>query len=101
MRDAMDLSLWDERYVAALDKLEAEGFQPVGKHVFPHEMRAEMLRFVIEEIKRHRPEQPVSICMETTDMWRELGPLMGMTPENYVCCCGPTSVPGHPLLAGS
>ena len=29
---------------------------------------------------------------------RELGPFMGMTPEDYACCCGPTSVPGHPML---
>ena len=99
MKDAMDTSLWDERYVAELDRLIAEGFQPKGKHVFPHEMRAEILRSVIEEVRRIRPEQPVSLCMETQEMWEELGPLTGMTPVDYACCCGPACVPGHPLLA--
>ena len=99
MRGAMDLSLFAEEYVAELGRLEADGFRRNGKHVWPHEMRAEILRFVIDEIKACRPEQPVSICMETEDMWNELGPLVGMSPENYVCCCGPTSVPGHELLA--
>jgi DNA repair photolyase len=98
MKDALDTSLFDEAYAAELDRLEAEGAGPRWKHLFPHEMRAEILRFVIEEIKRRRPKQPVSFCMETTDMWQELGPTIGMSPDHYACCCGPTSVPGHPLL---
>ena len=100
MKDAIDMDLFDPDYVAALDRRIEEGFKRDGKHVFPHEMRADILRFVIEEIKRLRPDQPVSLCMETTDMWRELGRLTGMEPDNYVCCCGPTSVPGHELLGG-
>ena len=99
IRGAIDLSLFDPDYVAELDRLDAEGFvRNNRKHVWPHAMRAEILRFTIEEIKRTRPEQPVSICMETTEMWDELGPLMAMEPGNYACCCGPTSVPGHELL---
>jgi hypothetical protein len=101
MRDAMDLSLLDEEYVRALGRLESEGFRRNGKHVWPHEMRREILGFVIEEIRRFRPGQPVSICMETPQMWQDLGPLMGMTPEDYVCCCGPTSVPGHERMAAA
>jgi len=98
MQDAMDTSFWDERYVAELDRLAAEDFDPHGKHLFPHELRAEILRFVIEEVKRIRPEQCISLCMETRDMWDELGPLTGMAPDDYACCCGPTSVPGHSML---
>lgn len=99
IRDGMDLSLFEQEYVDVLDRLEAEGFERRNaKHVWPHEMREEVLRFVIEEIQRVRPDQPVSICMETPGMWRALGPLMGMEPANYACCCGPTSVPGNPLL---
>ena len=93
MLDAMDTSLWDEPYAAELRRLAAEGFDPKGKHLFPHEMRADILRTVIEEVRRVRPEQRISLCMETRAMWDELGPLTGMTPEDYVCCCGPTSVP--------
>ena len=99
MKDALDIALFDEAYAATVERLAREGVRTNGKHLFPHEMRAELLRFVIGEITRRRPEQRVSLCMETTRMWRELGPLTGMTPTNYVCCCGPTSVPGNPLLA--
>jgi hypothetical protein len=99
MRDGMDVSLFDAEYVAALDRLQAEGFRPKGKHVWPHALRRRILESVVEEIQRCRPGQPVSICMETTDMWRDLGSGIGMTPQDYVCCCGPTSVTGHPLLS--
>jgi len=98
MLDALDTSLFDEEYAAVVERLAREGFRTPGKHLFPHAMRADMLRFVVEEIHRRRPEQPVSLCNETVDMWRDVGPLTGMTPENYVCCCGPTSTPGNPLL---
>ncbi len=99
MKDALDTSLFDPEYAAALERLDAEGFQPRGKHLFPHELRRRMLRFVVEEIHRIDPRQPVSICMETFAMWDDLGPQMGMRPDRYACCCGPTSVPGHPLLS--
>jgi len=95
MKDALDMELFDPDYVTILDRLIEEDFQRLGKHIFPHEMRAEILRFIIKEIKRIRPEQPVSLCVETAEMWKELGPLTGMKPQHYVCCCGPTSVPGH------
>ena len=93
--DALDVSLFDEEYAAFVRRMADEGVRTKGKHLFPHEMRAEMLRRVIGEIRRLRPEVPVSICNETVDMWRELGPMIGMSPENYVCCCGPTCVPGE------
>ena len=98
MKDGLDVSLLEPGYAAELERLDAEGFDPKGKHLFPHEMRADILRFAIQEIKAASPDQPVSLCMETTDMWRELGPLLAMEPDHYACCCGPTSVPGHPLL---
>ncbi len=43
----------------------------------------------------------VSLCNETTEIWGELGPRLGMTPEDYICGCGPTSVPGNPLFPGA
>ncbi len=98
MKDGLDMDLFHPDYVAALDRREAEGFKRLGKHLFPHAMRADMLRYVIKQIQRVSPDQPVSLCMEEAGMWRELGPLTGMTPGHYACCCGPTSVPGHPLL---
>ncbi len=99
MRNALELALFDDAYAEVVVRLDEDGVQTRGKHLFPHEMRADLLRHVIGAIRRLRPEQAVSICNETPAMWRELGPLMGMNPDNYACCCGPDSVPGHPLLA--
>ena len=98
MLDALDVELFESAYAETVRQLAREGVKTNGKHLFPHEMRAEILRFVLEQVRRIRPEQPVSLCNETTAMWRELGPLIHMAPEHYVCCCGPDSVPGHPLF---
>ncbi|MEW6355004.1 MAG: spore photoproduct lyase family protein [Planctomycetota bacterium] len=73
-------------------------YYPAGKQFFSHELRSKIYRFFIDEIRKCRPDQRISICMETPEMWQDYGPELGMSPENYVCCCGPTSVPGNPLL---
>ena len=98
MKDGLDMDLFHPDYVAALDQREAEGFLPLGKHLFPHNMRRAILQYVIEQIQRVSPDQPVSLCMETAAMWRDIGHLTGMAPGDYACCCGPTSVPGNPRL---
>ena len=98
MMDALDLSLFDDAYADTVRRLAREGFRTTGKHLFPHDMRAEVLRFVIERIREADPNQPVSLCNETPDMWGELADVLDMTPDRYACCCGPDSVPGHPLL---
>ena len=100
MMAALNLSLFEEVYAETVLRLDRENAETTGKHLFPHEMRADLLRHVIQEIRCLRPEQPVSVCNETTEMWCELGPLIGMSPRYYVCCCCPDTVPGHPLLAG-
>ena len=66
---------------------------------FPHEKRAEIYRFLIEELRRLSPATPYSICLESPEMWQELGPLMGQSPEAYACCCGGFCTPGQPLMS--
>ena len=73
-------------------------YYPDGKHFFPHALRAMIYRFFIDEIRKHSPNQRVAICMETPEMWDEFGEELGMNPTDYVCCCGPASVPGNALL---
>ena len=94
----MDVGLLEPKWRETLERLVAEGFRTGGKHLFPHELRADALRFVIEQIRARSPGTPVSICNETHEMWDELGETMGMAPGRYVCCCGPDSVPGNPML---
>ncbi|NLB96214.1 MAG: hypothetical protein GX785_10970 [Armatimonadetes bacterium] len=98
MMAAMDLSLFERRFRDFVLEKAKETPGPHRKHLFPHAWRAEILRHYVSEIRRVSPTTPVSICMETVEMWDELGADLGMTPDHYACCCGPTSVPGHPLL---
>ena len=93
MRASMDLSLLDPRFRAEVDALIETGQEPKGKHLFSHALRAEVLGFVIDEIRRVRPTATVAICNETRAMWQELGARLGQTPPVYRCCCGPNSVP--------
>ena len=101
MVDALDTSLFEAPYRDELARMAVEGERTVGKHLFRHELRAPLLRHVIEAVRRVRPEQPISLCNETPAMWQELSDVLEMTPDHYVCCCGPDSVPGHSLLARS
>jgi len=98
MREAIDLELLDP----AFRDFVIQQSEPVPgrhrKHLFTHEMRRGIFRHHLDEIRRLSPRTPVSLCMETVEMWREFGPELGMAPGNYACCCGPTSVPGHALL---
>lgn len=98
MLAAMDVSLFEARFRDYVMQKAEEPPPPHQKHFFPHEWRLEILRHYLREIRRVSPNTPVSICMETLPMWEALGPELGMSPEHYACCCGPTSVPGHPLL---
>ena len=66
---------------------------------FPHEVREGIYRFFIEKIREVSPGTPVVTCLETPEMWSALGAELGMDPENYICCCGPSSTPENPLFA--
>ena len=79
------------------DPQRGKPYYPNGKQLFSHELRASVYRFFIDEIRRSNPNQPISVCMETPEIWDEFGAELGMSPDHYACCCGPTSVPGNPL----
>ncbi|MFP4250050.1 MAG: hypothetical protein ACLFU7_10355, partial [Armatimonadota bacterium] len=100
-----DIDLLDPVYVEACraiyeaDEHPGKPYWPAGKQMFPHDLRLEILRLYVDEIRRHDTEVPISFCDETPEMWAEFTrEELGQGPENYVCTCGPTSVPGNPLL---
>ncbi len=68
------------------------------KAPFPFEVRREVYEFCIDEVRRLSPRTPVAICHGTPRMWSVLGPKMGMTPDRFVCNCGPTSTELNPLM---
>ncbi len=102
--ECFDTELLDPVYLEACRELYAgeppgKPYWPNGKQMFPHDLRLEILRLYVDEIRRHDSEVPISFCDETPEMWAEFtrGEL-GHGPDDYVCACGPTSVPGNPLL---
>ncbi len=102
----VNVSQFDRPYREFIEDIIRQGdprrgkpYNPDGKHIFPTELRAPIYRHMIDVIRQSNPEQRITICMETPEMWNLFGDELGMAPEDYVCCCGPTSVPGHPLLS--
>jgi spore photoproduct lyase len=44
-----------------------------GRWRYPAELRAEMYRFLAQEVRRRRPGLPLALCLETADVWEALG----------------------------
>ena len=104
LAECLDVGLLDPEWLAAFERMyETEPrdrtYWPGGKQIFPHELRAGMYRFMVERIRAHDRDMPISFCDETPEIWAEFTRAeLGQGPERYVCTCGPDSVPGHPLL---
>jgi len=101
-----DRHLWDDEYAAYVDRFAAMAPEdrpypvlPNGKQLFPHEARVRMYRFFIDRIRELSPRARIAFCGETPEIWSEFQQEVGMTPQDYVCACGPTSVPGNRLFA--
>lgn len=63
-----------------------------------HERRKEIYRFCIGEIRSIDPDVPVSLCLESSEMWDEFESDLGIRREAYPCCCGPQCVPGNRIM---
>lgn len=100
MKRALDFSLLDPHYQNLYGEIDRT--QPNScshPNTLPHDARAEIHRFFIDEIHRVSPSTRISLCAETRKMWDLFEDTLGMSPKNFVCNCGPTSVPGNPLLS--
>lgn len=88
-----DTRLLDPRFLAGAEAAQEE-LQPVRVKPFPHELRREIYEFCIDRIRERNRDVPISLCTESLQMWRELGPRLGLRPDNYPCGCGPQATPG-------
>jgi spore photoproduct lyase len=88
--------LLDERAVRAAED-SADQVRGMRWGPFTQETHEEVYRFLIEKVQALSPGTPVSVCHGTLATWRALGPLMRMTPDSYLCNCGPDSAPGGAL----
>ena len=108
-RSVLDFDLLDPDFVAAMESaapfLEARGFTSGGGLPIPHDARAHILKSLIDEIRKHNRTIPVSLCLETVEMWALFGRELGMpvNPEKkaaYYCNCGPLCTPENPYAKG-
>jgi spore photoproduct lyase len=88
-----DRSFLDADAVAAAETAREE-LADVTWGPFTQETHEEIYRFCIETARSLSPGTPVSVCHGTAATWKTLGDSMNMTPENYICNCGPDSTPG-------
>ena len=107
-RKCIDFDLLDPEYVAAMEGsapfLEWRGATAGGRPI-PHEARAYMFKTVIDLIRKHSKTIPISLCLETLEMWALFGRELGMPVDptkkvDYYCNCGPMCTPEHPLAKG-
>ena len=90
---------------AAKPFLEERGFANGGGRPIPNDARAVLFKFLIDEIRKHNKTIPISLCLETVEMWAlfsdELGvPMKPTKPSSFYCNCGPLCTPEHPLSRG-
>ena len=91
---AFDMSLFDERFVQIMREHAAE-MGTLDRRPLPHAARLEIYHWFLDEIRRISPRTPVSLCGETFEMWDALAGKIGMSPDSFVCNCGPQSTPDN------
>jgi len=64
---------------------------------FPHDVRAEIYRHFIREVRRWDKDVLLYVSTETREMWDELKDELGQDPRAYVCACSSVAVPGGKL----
>jgi len=98
LKRCFDPDLLDPAFLAEAEKAKDEMASRSTKP-YPQHVRAEIYRFYYDEIRKHDPDIPITLCTEDLDMWNELGPMVGQKPGNFVCGCGPMTIPGLTSLA--
>ncbi|MBD3183619.1 hypothetical protein GF312_15115 [Candidatus Poribacteria bacterium] len=102
--NSMDIFLFDDKYRQVVEEMAGDNVRRIEnspKQIFPHNLRLEIYNFFLNEIQKINENIPIAICMETHKMWKELSIKLGMNKENYICCCGPVSVPGNPMFSSN
>lgn len=84
--------LLDERFMEMVRNNRSYRPEEVFNQPFPHEARAEVYAWYLDEIRRISPRTPVSLCSERRELWDMLGDRLEMSPDALFCCCGGRSV---------
>jgi hypothetical protein len=94
LQELFDLELFDAAFIDMMRAHEASGQMTDLNHPMPDDFREEVYRYYIGEIQRLSPMTRVSLCAETQEMWRRLGPLLDANDRSFTCNCSPIAIPG-------
>jgi hypothetical protein len=96
LTNRIDIDLLDREYLEAARDAAAE-MEGVRTGPFPPDVRAEIYRFLIDEVRRWDNNVLLYLSTETREMWDELKDELGQNPCLYVCACSSVAIPGRKL----
>lgn len=96
MSQAFPVEMLDQNYVAAARE-NAERMKNSKAGPFPHDVRREIYRFCISQVRKRNKKVLLYVSTETREMWDELKDELGQDPRSYICGCGSAAVPGRKL----
>ena len=67
----------------AIARRVSRSLSPDGRRRFPRELRAELYRHILGEIRRRVPALPVALCLEEPELWHACG----LDPAHPACNC--------------
>ncbi len=91
-REFLDMQQLEPAYAQAMEEQE-EALRGVDTGPFPPEVRRDIYRFLIGEIRRWDKDVPIYISTETREMWDELESELGQSKRAFICGCGPMATP--------
>ena len=94
LHELFDMSLFDADWLKMMADHEAGGRMTDLMHPMPDDFREEVYTHYFNEVQRLSPDTRLSLCAETREMWRRLGPKLGMNGDSFACNCSPIAVPG-------
>ncbi len=92
----IDPDLLDQDFLEAARGAKEE-MKDVRTGPFPHQVRAEIYHYLINEARRWDKDVLLYISTESREMWDELKDELGQNPAAYICGCSSVAVPGRKL----
>ena len=90
----------DPRFQTTMeDAAEGDAIAAARCRPLPDEARIEIYLHVAGIIRQASPRTRISLCWETPEVWAVMREFTGMTPDRFVCNCGPTCAPPNALLS--
>ncbi len=101
LAQALDVATLDPAFRAIMAAAAADGGSRSDdrSRPLPEAARLRLYQPIAAAIRQRFPRTRISLCWESPTLWAALQAQTGMTPAHFVCNCGPTCTPPHPLLA--